>query len=68
MKNFQEFVDLLNTDETMAQRKAIIESVVKDYTDEEGKIDASDTIPLVYAQSVDTTLLFLHKYHEWINS
>lgn len=69
-KNFDEFVELLNTEQNMKRRSEIIINAINEFKGEDDRIDVTngDTMLAIVAAMQDFTFDAIRQYHEWLSS
>ena len=69
-KNFDEFVELLNTEQNMKRRSEIIINAINEFKGEDDRIDVTngDAMLAIVAAMQDLTFDAIRQYHEWLSS
>lgn len=69
-KDFDEFIDLMNTDQNVERRGKIIKDAICEFKDEDGGISISngDLLVAIAAAMQDFTFDTIRQYHEWASS
>jgi hypothetical protein len=69
-KNFDEFVELLNTKQNMKRRSEIIINAINEFKGEDDRIDVTngDAMLAIVAAMQDFTFDAIRQYHEWLSS
>jgi hypothetical protein len=69
-KNFDEFVELLNTEQNMKRRSEIIINAINEFKGEDDRIDVTngDAMLAIVAAMQDFTFDAIRQYHEWLSS
>ena len=65
MKDFNQFLDLLNEEETKTKFKKIELGTLGEFTDENGRIKRDEMFNAFLAASQESTIFMLELYHEW---
>lgn len=65
MKDFNEFLDLLNEEETKTKLKKIELGTLGEFADENGRIKRDEMFNAFLAASQESTIFMLELYHEW---
>lgn len=65
MKDFNEFLDLLNKEETKSKLVEVETGVFDEFADENGKLKRNDAFSAFLAASQESTIFMLKLYHHW---
>ena len=65
MKDFNEFLDLLNKEETKSKLVEVETGVFDKFADEDGKLKRNDVFSAFLAASQESTIFMLKLYHQW---
>lgn len=65
MKDFNEFLDLLNKEETKSKLVEVETGVFDEFADENGKLKRNDAFSAFLAASQESTIFMLKLYYEW---
>ena len=65
MKDFSQFLDLLNEEETKTKLKKIELGALGEFADENGRIKRDEMFNAFLATSQESTIFMLKLYHEW---
>lgn len=68
MKDFSQFLDLLNEEETKTKLKKIELGTLGEFADENGRIKRDEMFNAFLATSQESTIFMLKLYHEWSSS
>jgi len=66
MKDFNEFLDLVNTDEKQEEISKITLKTLEQYMDSEGRIKREEINSAFLSASKASSLLMLKFYHQWV--
>lgn len=66
MKDFNEFLDLVDTDEKQEEISKITLKVLEQYMDSEGRIKREEIDSAFLSASKASSLLMLKFYHQWV--
>ena len=67
MKDFNEFLDLLNKEETKSKLVEVETGVFDEFADENGKLKRNDAFSAFLAASQESTIFMLKFYHQWVS-
>jgi hypothetical protein len=65
VKDFNQFLDLLNEEETKTKFKKIELGTLGEFTDENGRIKRDEMFSAFLAASQESTIFMLELYYEW---
>lgn len=65
MKDFNEFLNLLNKEETKSKLVEVETGVFDKFADENGKLKRNDAFSAFLAASQESTIFMLKLYYEW---
>lgn len=66
MKDFNEFLDLVDTDEKQEEISKITLKTLEQYMDSEGRIKREEIDSAFLSASKASSLLMLKFYHQWV--
>ena len=66
MKDFNEFLDLVDTDEKQEEISKITLKTLEQYMDSEGRIKREEMNSAFLSASKASSLLILKFYHQWV--
>lgn len=66
MKDFNEFLDLVDTDEKQEEISKITLKALEQYMDSEGRIKREEIDSAFLSASKASSLLILKFYHQWV--
>lgn len=66
MKDFNEFLDLVDTDEKQEEISKITLKTLEQYMDSEGRIKREEMNSAFLSASKASSLLMLKFYHQWV--
>lgn len=66
MKDFNEFLDLVDTDEKQEEISKITLKALEQYMDSEGRIKREEIDSAFLSASKASSLLMLKLYHQWV--
>lgn len=66
MKDFNEFLDLIGTDEKQEEISKITLKTLEQYMDSEGRIKREEINSAFLSASKASSLLMLKFYHQWV--
>lgn len=66
MKDFNEFLDLIDTDEKQEEISKITLKTLEQYMDSEGRIKIDEINDAFLSASKASSLLMLKFYHQWV--
>lgn len=66
MKDFNEFLDLLNKEETKSKLVEVQTGVFDEFADENGRLKGNDAFSAFLAASHESTIFMLKLYHQWM--
>ena len=66
MKDFNEFLDLIDTDEKQEEISKITLKTLEQYMDSEGRIKREEIDSAFLSASKASSLLMLKFYHQWV--